>query len=391
MNIKKLFTQIFAICLATLTTVTTISSTSIPEKDNPPSGTVATPDLSLSARSAVLIDGDGHVLMAQNADTPLPMASTTKIMTALVALETMSLDSLIAIPAGAVGVEGSSIYLTPGEKLTLEELLYALMLESANDAAVAIAIAVAGSTDSFVDLMNKRAESLELQSTHFDNPHGLDSDTHQTTARELAIIAAEAFKNKDFCRIAGTYRQTIPMGGDGEARLLVNHNRLLRSYDGVIGGKTGFTKKSGRCLVTAAERDGLRLIAVTLSDPDDWRDHESMLDYGFAEYERVEICNERDCRFLVSLNNGEQRSIIVSNASAIRVTLPKSHGEITFFPSLPVNVTAPVRHGCMIGTVSWVCDGELIATTSLTAEYSAMAKKQNKMSLIERIKAFLGF
>lgn len=391
MKTKKLFLPIIALFVAVFSVITNISSLSVAEDIRSPSVDRSADTPKLSARSAVLIDGEGHVLMAQNADTPLPMASTTKIMTALVALDAMPLDTIIKIPAEAVGVEGSSIYLTEGEELTLEELLYALMLESANDAAMAIAIAVAGSVDSFAELMNERAKALGLQNTHFDNPHGLDSETHRTTARELALIAAEAFKNSDFCRIAGTYRQTIRMGDDDGARLLVNHNRLLHTYNGAIGGKTGFTKKSGRCLVTAAEREGLRLIAVTLSDPDDWQDHESMLDYGFAEYESTELCGARECRFLVSLSGGEQRGIIVSNTDAVRVTLPRERSEITVSPALPASIVAPVRRGDVIGEVSWICNGEVVATEELTAEYAAMAKKQSKIGFIERIKSLLGF
>lgn len=395
MKIKKLFLFIsvstLLLCLAASLTATSMTAASLPDGGNLPSGDISVPDMALSARAAVLTDGAGSVLMAKNADARLPMASTTKLMTALVAIESLPMQTVIKIPASAVGIEGSSIYLTEGEELTLEALLYALMLESANDAATAIAIAVAGSTDSFAALMNERAAAMGLKDTHFDNPHGLDSDTHYTTARELAAIAAAAFDNADLRRIAGTYRKTIPMGENDGARLLINHDRLLRSYEGTIGGKTGFTKKSGRCLVTAAERDGLRLIAVTLSAPDDWRDHERMLDYGFAEYESVELCPARECRFLLSLDGGEQRGVIGSNTQAVRVTLPRQRGEVTISPALPVSIQAPVRRGDLLGTVSWVCDGRVIATAQVTAEYSAMAKKQRNLGLIEWIRAILGF
>lgn len=395
MKIKKLFlfisVSILALCLAASLTATSMTAAYLPEGGNLPSGDISAPDMALSARAAVLTDGAGRVLMAKNADMRLPMASTTKLMTALVAIESLPLQTVIRIPAAAVGIEGSSIYLTEGEELTLEALLYALMLESANDAATAIAIAVAGSADSFAELMNERAAALGLKDTHFDNPHGLDSDTHYTTARELAAIAAAAFDNTELRRISGTYRKTIPMGDNDGARLLINHDRLLRSYEGTIGGKTGFTKKSGRCLVTAAERDGLRLIAVTLSDPDDWQDHERMLDYGFSKYESVELCRARECRFLLSLSGGEQRGVIGSNTQAVRVTLPRQREEVTISPSLPASIQAPVRRGEPLGTVSWVCGGRVIATADVTAEYSAMAKKQRTPSLIERIRSILGF
>ena len=170
-------------------------------------------------------------------------------------------------------MEGSSVYLAQDEVLTLKELLYALLLESANDAAVAIAMAVDGSVDAFADRMNRYAAQLGLKDTHFVNPHGLDDDAHYTTARELALITRAALENPDFREIVSTQKTVIPLRGSEGVRLLLNHNRLLREYDGCIGVKTGFTKKTGRCLVSAAERDGVMLIAVTLGAPDDWNDH----------------------------------------------------------------------------------------------------------------------
>ncbi len=240
---------------------------------------------SVSAKAAVLLDAnDGRILYEKNALARLPMASTTKIMTALVALESASLDSVVTIPSAAVGVEGSSVYLTVGERLTLRELLYAVLLSSANDAATAVAIAISGSVESFADKMNATAARLGLRDTHFVNPHGLDADGHYTSALDLARLTACALKNQEFRRIVSTYKHEI--SGPAGARLLVNHNKLLKNYDGCIGVKTGFTKKTGRCLVSAAERDGLTLVAVTLADPDDWRDHAAMLDYGFEFYAR---------------------------------------------------------------------------------------------------------
>ncbi len=215
------------------------------------------------------------------------MASTTKIMTALVALESAPLDTVVTVPACAVGVEGSSVYLTAGEKLTLCELLYAVLLASANDAATAVAVTLAGSVEGFAGMMNSTARRLGLSDTHFVNPHGLDAKDHYTTALDLARLTAHALKNAEFRRIVSTYKHEI--AGPSGARLLVNHNKLLKSYDGCIGVKTGYTKRTGRCLVSAAERDGLTLVAVTLADPDDWRDHAAMLDFGFEFYSRVTL------------------------------------------------------------------------------------------------------
>ena len=226
---------------------------------------------SLSAESAILIEAStGDVVMEKNCDTRLPMASTTKIMTALTALSIASPETPIVTDAAAVGVEGSSIYLTEGETLTLEQMLYALMLESANDAAEAIAIGLCKSKEAFADEMNRIADEMGLTDTHFVNPHGLDDEEHYTTARELSTIALHAMQNELFRTIVSTRKTTIPHSGEDAERLLVNHNKLLRIYEDCIGVKTGFTKRSGRCLVSAAERDGVELIAVTLNAPNDW-------------------------------------------------------------------------------------------------------------------------
>ncbi len=238
-------------------------------------------DLHLSARSAALYDSSSQsFLYTKNADTRLPMASTTKIMTALVAIESSPLDAIVNVSDEAIGTEGSSLYLKKGEQMTMEDLLFGLMLRSANDAAAAIAYNISGSIEAFADKMNEKAESMGLQNTHFTNPHGLDDKMHYTTAKELAIIASEALKNDTFYSIVSTKKRIIK-NTDGEARLLINHNKLLNMYDDAIGVKTGYTKKSGRCLVGAAERDGVRLITVTINAPNDWKDHVSLFEYGF--------------------------------------------------------------------------------------------------------------
>lgn len=240
-------------------------------------------EIRLSAKSAVLYDPRSEsFLYSKNADARLPMASTTKIMTALVAIESSSLEATVDISDDAVGTEGSSLYLKKGEKMTMGDLLFGLMLRSANDAAAAIAYEISGSIEAFAEKMNEKAEVLGLTDTHFTNPHGLDDKEHYTTARELAIITGEALKNDTFLRIVSTKKQIIT-NSDGESRLLINHNKLLNMYENTIGVKTGFTKKSGRCLVGAAERDGVRLITVTINAPDDWKDHTTLLDYGFLK------------------------------------------------------------------------------------------------------------
>ncbi|MBE6652096.1 MAG: D-alanyl-D-alanine carboxypeptidase [Ruminococcaceae bacterium] len=329
----------------------------------------------VSAKGAVLLEAEtGTVIFGHQQNLRLPMASTTKIMTALVALEQLPSDTPVTITADAVGIEGSSIYLTEGETLTMEQLLYALLLESANDAAVAIAIAVAGGVDEFAELMNRRARDLDLTQTHFTNPHGLDNEEHYTTALELAKITQAALANPTFRRICSTRRHTIPLNGSEGTRVLVNHNKLLAAYPGCIGVKTGFTKKTGRCLVSAAERDGVTLIAVTLNAPDDWRDHAAMLDYGFGIYESVQLCKEGFFSAPLPIISGTREYVMVENFSDRSMTLRRDHGPIACVAELPRFAFAPIAGKQAVGRLVFyeICpDGTRIrlCEVSLHATY----------------------
>ena len=222
----------------------------------------------VSAKSAILMHADsGRVLYEKNADEHMLIASTTKIMTAIVVLEHCALDELVEADERSAGIEGSSMYLKAGESYTVEDLLYGLMLASGNDAASALALHVADSLEDFAALMNEKAAALGMTESSFKNPHGLDEEGHYSTARDMAKLAAYCMENPDFARIAGAVSHTV-----GE-QTYVNHNRLLREYDGCLGLKTGYTMAAGRTLVTCAERDGARYVCVTLNDPDDWDDH----------------------------------------------------------------------------------------------------------------------
>lgn len=240
--------------------------------------------IAATSESAILINRDSlEVLYEKNADERLPMASTTKIMTALTALRFFEPQHRMEIPSEAVGIEGTSACLEEGEVYTLEHLLYALLLQSANDAAVAIAINVADGIESFASLMNREAALLGLTNTHFTNPHGLPDDDHFTTARELATITAKALENETIKKITAT-KNAVITSDEGKRRYFQNHNKMLSFYKGADGVKTGFTKTSGRCLVSSATKDDVSLIAVTLHSHDDWREHTAMLDYGFSKY-----------------------------------------------------------------------------------------------------------
>ena len=233
----------------------------------------------ISASRAIVVDGQtGRVLYEKNADEQSLIASTTKIMTALVVCEQCNVLDRMAIPKEAVGIEGSSMYLREGEVVTIQELLYGLMLQSGNDAAVALAIYCGGTVEGFAELMNDKARSLNLKDTHFVNPHGLDAPEHYSTARDLAVLADYAMENPIFARTVSVKNVQI-----GE-RYLKNHNKLLWQVEGADGVKTGYTKAAGRILVSSAVRQGRRILIVTINAPDDWQDHKTLYEKAFSQY-----------------------------------------------------------------------------------------------------------
>ena len=346
---------------------------------------VADGSISVSAQSAVLINAEnGDIYFEKNAEKRLPMASTTKIMTALVAIENSNMQDTVIIDRRAVGIEGSSVYLTDGELLTMGDLLHCLLLASANDAAEAIALEIGGSIEGFADMMNKKANELGLQNTHFDNPHGLDSEAHYTTARDLAAITAYALKNSDFSKIVSTYKKNIEC--DVGTRYLINHNRLLRSYDGCIGVKTGFTKRSGRCLVSAAERDGMCLIAVTLNAPDDWNDHKRMFDHGFSSYHKLILLGEKEYSISLPVVGGKEQTVLVRSTNSVESILPASVStdDCKVEISLPHFLYAPIEKGAIIGKASCYIDGKLIGESDIIALYGVQ-RRVYKKSLWQKI------
>ena len=340
--------------------------------------------IDVSAHSAYAYEIDtGDTIFEKNADKRMSMASTTKIMTAIIVIENASLEKTITITPEMIGIEGSSIYLQEGERLTIEELLYALLLESANDASVALAISVGGSVDGFVQLMNNKAMELGLENTHFSNPHGLDDDEHYTTAKELAFLAKYAMENPVFYDIVSTYKRVIPLGEDG-SRVLINHNKLLRLYDGAIGVKTGFTKKSGRCLVSCTEVDGVKIIAVTLNAPNDWNDHTKMLDLGFSEFKNIKLADIGDYNVALDVINGKCSSILCSNLDSLDITLRKDNINISAYLEANRIVSAPIKQGDLLGRIVFKNNGKEIASLNLYALESIKEIKYRK-SIFERI------
>lgn len=240
----------------------------------------------ISAQSACVMEiSNDEIVFEKDAYKKLPMASTTKIMTAIIALEMSDIDEIVTVSRNAAYQEGSSAYLYEGFKITMRDALYALMLNSGNDAAVAIAEHISGGCDEFSELMNKKAESLGLENTHFKNPNGLHNEEHYTTAYELAKLASYAMKNDEFEEIVSAKSYTFNVLNTNDKREYFNHNKLLRLYDGCIGIKTGFTRDAGRCLVSCARRGDIAFVSVTLNDKNDWNDHIKMLDDAFSQYE----------------------------------------------------------------------------------------------------------
>jgi len=305
-----------------------------------------------SARAACLYEPvTDTFIYSKNMNERLPMASTTKIMTGLLAIENLELDKEITVPKEASGIEGSSIYLEEGDVLTVKDLIYSLLLQSANDAATALAYAVSGDIHSFAELMNERATELKLSDTHFTNPHGLDDEEHYTTAHDLAILAATALKNPIFRKITSTYKYSFFISD--KSRVVVNHNKLLKGYEGATGVKTGFTKKSGRCLVSSAKRSDLELVAVTLDDPCDWQDHKNMLDYGFDSYEAITLDSLVDIPDRIPVIEGKSDfvNIELSNISDNIFVKKKGTPDLSATLTLDQYIIAPSTDGQKVGEV----------------------------------------
>ena len=342
--------------------------------------------ISISAESAILMDfHSGTSLYEHNADKRMGMASTTKLMTALTVVSLTDTDKTVTVPKEAVGIEGSSLYLFEGEKMTVEQLLYGLLLSSANDAAVALAIFCSGSVEAFAREMNALGTGLGLCDSNFVNPHGLYHEEHYTTARDLGIIARQVLLHPLLREICATYKMPLPMDGNDGGRLAVNHNKLLRTYEGAIGMKTGFTKKTGRCLVSAAERDGLTLICVTLNAPDDWRDHKTLLDFGYGNFERRVIADAGGFEYEFPVTGADRESVTLYNEAPITLTLPKGEARVEYVVESTCRfLYAPVSRGqlCAKVTVSW--NGQT-SSSAMRVKHS-VSKLENKTGLFYRLK-----
>ena len=316
--------------------------------------------------AAVMEAGTGRLLFAQNEHERLPMASTTKIMTALIALEQEYVNDEFTVDPGAIRVEGSSMGLQEGDTVTLHALAVGMLLHSGNDAANAAAVRISGCTDAFVEKMNRRAAEIGMTSTNFETPSGLDGEHHYSTAYDMALLAREAISNEAFVGICSQYKLRASYGNPPYPRWLKNHNRLLSYCDGVFGVKTGFTKKAGRCLVSAARREGVELICVTLGCPDDWTTHQTLYDHFFSRLEIQDLSVGMPTVYLPVVGGGQPQVSAIPSGDA-PVALPTEGGQIRYEQSLPPFLYAPVQKGQYLGEASVFLDDEKVATLSLIA------------------------
>lgn len=340
--------------------------------------------LEVSAQSAVVLTADtGAVLYEKDAHTKRPMASTTKMMTALLTLEDSQAlgDPVVEITEEMVAVEGSSMGLQEGDRISLKNLAAGMLLASGNDAANAAALYLEGSIEAFADRMNSRAAELGMENTHFVTPSGLDGvdahgEGHFSTAYDMALLAREALKNETFRELCSSASYPVEFAEPVKQVTYTNHNKLLGWYEGCVGVKTGFTEQAGRCLVSAAERNGVLLIVATLNAPDDWEDHMALLDYGFSQVEPY-LLPGGDVKLAVPVVGSECQSLFVQGVNGGTVSLPSEDiSRVERRVYAPTFLYAPVRAGDTVGEIRWYLEGDLLGSAPLTAGESAPLQEE---------------
>lgn len=346
----------------------------------------------VSAQSAVVLTADtGAVLFEKDGHTPRPVASTTKIMTALLALEAAQEqgDPLVDITQEMVAVEGSSMGLQAGDSISLTGLAAGMLLASGNDAANAAALYLDGSLESFAARMNQRAAALGMADTHFVTPSGLDGEDaqglgHLSTAYDMALLARAALEDQAFRQLCSSPSLAVEFAEPVKRVTYTNHNKLLTQYQGCVGVKTGFTKEAGRCLVSAAERDGALLIAVTLNAPNDWEDHTALLDYGFSQVEPYQLAGG-DVRLTVPVVGSPVEVMSLRGSNGGEVTLPLGQGaQVERVVHAPKFLYAPVEAGEQLGEICWYLEGQLLGSAPITAA-GAAPLQEKAPSLWERL------
>ena len=333
----------------------------------------------VSAKSAVVICAEtGDVVFQKNSYQKLPMASTTKIMTSVLALEYGASEQYFTVTDEMVSVEGSSIGLLPDDMISLKTLVKGMLLESGNDAANSVAHIVGGTIPDFVALMNYKAREIGMNNTSFETPSGLDGENHYSTAYDMALLGAFAIKNPVFRQICSSKEQIVYYGNEPYRRVFANNNKLLNTYDGTFGIKTGFTKKSGRCLVSAVERDNKTLIAVTLNAPDDWNDHMKMYDYSFEKVYSVDLsCDLHELS--IDVVGGKENKVPLSIIDQTTITTANKDFYYEYKVFVKPFEYAPINKGDVMGFVEFYDEnGKIIATTDICADSSVDIEIDNK-------------
>ena len=360
MDVKRIFARMAAALLAAILFTPCIAS-------------------AISAKRAIVIDGQtGRVLYEKNADQQSLVASTTKIMTALIVCEQCNVLDRMAIPREAVGIEGSSVYLQEDEVLTIQELLYGMMLHSGNDAAVALAIYCGGTVEGFAELMNDKAHRLGMKDSHFVNPHGLDAPGHYSTARDLAILASYAMDNPIFARTVSAKSVSIT------GRSLRNHNKLLWQVEGADGVKTGFTKAAGRILVSSTVRQGRRIIAVTIYAPDDWNDHKTLIEQSFSQFTPETLVQKGQHLFEVEIAGGTAGIVQLLAAEDFCYAMRSDEAWSVKIPE-PGFVYAPVAEGQFAGYAHIYVDGVSVGKVSLVYGQTVEQRKTVKLPWYKKL------
>lgn len=333
----------------------------------------AQPDVSASC-AALMVAETGELIYGKNEHDRRSMASTTKIMTSLLAIEALTPQRKITVSADMLNVEGTSMGLLPGDTVTLEGLVYGMLLQSGNDAANVTAITLGGNVENFVSMMNKRAGEIGMNDTHFETPSGLDSKEHYSTAYDMALLGCTAIKNSEFAAVCSQKSAVVCYGNPPYRRTLTNHNRLLRIYDDAVGIKR-FTKKSGRCLVSAARRDGVTLVAVTLNAPDDWNDHSKMLEYGFSIVERCKADTDMSA-VLLKIAGGESESVPLKLSRPLQYISRKGESLRTEQKiSLKKFEYAPIEENTVVGSVELIIDGNVVDRSEILTAGGVQIRK----------------
>jgi D-alanyl-D-alanine carboxypeptidase (penicillin-binding protein 5/6) len=372
-------TLLLALCLVVLglTSLTGqavgLSATTLPPVTSTTSTTLSTGAPAVGGAAAILVNmEDGRVLYEKKADARRAIASTTKIMTGTVALESLPLDRIVTASKHATEAGESEIWLVPGEKLSVEDMLYGLLIKSGNDAAVALAEASAGSEKAFVARMNAKAAKLGMKNTHFSDPHGLDRADHYSSARDMSILGRYAMQNKTFRTIVGTAKTTIPWPGHTYDRTLKNHNTLVGKVPYVTGIKTGYTGKAGFCLVASGTRDGVSMVAVILGEPTAAQrdsDIQKLLEYGFGKYRHVVLAEKgvEMAQVDVPYHFKEQLPLVTDARLEKTVYIGDEVGRTV---SVQSDLTLPVAAGDVVGTVTYQIEGQPADTVDLVATRS---------------------